>query len=646
MPSATTSTGTFRRTVLTAVTLAGGLGFAIGMSVWGVGVLEIRSVAAVEQALARAGLAWAHVDADGLQLNLSGTAPNEAARFRALSVAAGIIDSDRVVDLIDVQDRSGVVAPEFSLEILRNSDGISLIGLVPASFDQERMASELSATTNGEVVDLVETADYPPPQGWDRAVAFGIEALKKLPRSKISITAGEMTVTAISDSAAEKARIETELARRKPAGLRLVIDISAPRPVIAPFTLRFVIDDAGARFDACSADGESARDRILAAASKAGAQGKLACTIGLGVPTPDWADAVSMAIEALSRLGSGSVTFSDTDVALIAGETVSQEDFDRVVGELESNLPEVFSLEATLTQPADDPAESEGPREFVAVLGKDGRIELRGRVADDLARETVESFARAEFGYDAVLMAARLDPDMPRGWTVRVLAALDALGEVERGTARILPDRIEIEGVSGSQNASDEAARILTERLGEGQKLKLNIRYDESLDPLKALPTPEECVSRINAIMAESKITFEPGSARITPEAGRTLDRIAEQLKSCADIQMEVGGHTDSQGREEMNQQLSQRRAEAVIAALLDRRVLTSNLTAVGYGETRPIASNDTEEGREANRRIEFRLLDADTADGQTPDEAESESRVEVQTPGPDTVRPKPRPDR
>ncbi|PPB81066.1 OOP family OmpA-OmpF porin [Albidovulum inexpectatum] len=646
MPSAATSTGTMRRTLLTGIALAVGLIFSIGTSVWSVGVLETRSVAAVENALERNGLTWVHVDADGLQVQLSGTAPNEAARFRALSVAAGVIDSDRVVDLIDVQDRSGVVAPEFSLEILRNSDGISLIGLVPESFDQERLVSELSAAAKEDVVDLVETADYPPPEGWEKAVAFGAEALKKLPRSKISITAQEMTVTAISDSAAEKARIEAELARRKPAGLRLVMDISAPRPVIAPFTLRFVMDDKGARFDACAADSESARDRILAAASQAGAEGKLTCTIGLGVPTPEWADAVSMAIRALARLGSGSVTFSDTDVALIAGETVSQDDFDRVVGELESNLPEVFSLEATLTPRAEEQASTEGPREFVAVLDEDGRIELRGRVADDLAREAVESFARAEFGSDAVLMAARLDPEMPRGWTVRVLAALDALGEVDHGTARILPDRIEIAGVSGSQNASDEAARILTQRLGEGQKLTLDIRYDESLDPLKALPTPEECVARINAIMAESKITFEPGSAQITPEAGRTLDRIAEQLRSCADVRMEVGGHTDSQGREEMNQQLSQRRAEAVIAALLDRRVLTSNLTAVGYGEAQPIAPNDTEEGREANRRIEFRLLDTDIASDETGDKAAGEPRVAVKTPGPDTVRPKPRPNR
>ncbi len=71
---------------------------------------------------------------------------------------------------------------------------------------------------------------------------------------------------------------------------------------------------------------------------------------------------------------------------------------------------------------------------------------------------------------------------------------------------------------------------------------------------------------------------------------------------------MEIAGHTDSQGREEMNLALSRSRADAVLAALMARRVLTSSLTAKGYGEAEPIADNATEEGREANRRIEFRL--------------------------------------
>jgi OOP family OmpA-OmpF porin len=74
---------------------------------------------------------------------------------------------------------------------------------------------------------------------------------------------------------------------------------------------------------------------------------------------------------------------------------------------------------------------------------------------------------------------------------------------------------------------------------------------------------------------------------------------------------MEIGGHTDAQGSEEGNRALSQARAEAVLVALQGRRVDVSGLVAKGYGEANPIADNETEEGREANRRIEFTLIGA-----------------------------------
>ena len=92
---------------------------------------------------------------------------------------------------------------------------------------------------------------------------------------------------------------------------------------------------------------------------------------------------------------------------------------------------------------------------------------------------------------------------------------------------------------------------------------------------------------------------------------------------------MEIGGHTDSQGRETMNLNLSQQRADAVLNGLLARGVLTSNLTAKGYGETVPIADNGTEEGREENRRIEFVLV-KETSEGEAETTATETSEPET----------------
>lgn len=622
---------------------------SVATAIWAAAAIETRSARNLVAALSGAGYAWAKVATDGLQVTLTGTAPSEAARFRAIALAGTVVDPGRVIDSIEVEDPAAIKIPDFTIEMLRNDDGISLIGLVPAGPIHAEIVHQLSDIAGSDAVtDMLEAADQPVPEGWQTAVTFGVRALARLPRSKVSISPYRVLVTAIADSPEEKAEIVAELKRKAPKGIDLVLDISAPRPVITPYTLRFLIDEAGARFDACTADSDKSRERILAAARAAGAQGRLACTVGLGVPTPAWADAVTMGIAALGRLGAGSLTFTDADVALVAAAGVSQEDFDSAVGELESNLPEVFSLHAVLTPPADEVAEAAPAVPVVtAMRSPEGGVTISGRIGDELSREAVESFARSRFGVAAVHSAMRIAPDLPEGWSLRVLGALEALGELDSGTATVRPDRIAISGVSGSQTASDEVARILAEKLGNTAKLDLDVRYDEALDPEAGRPTAEQCVADINAILAESKINFEPGSAQITADGAATLDRIAERMRDCADYPIEVGGHTDSQGREEMNLALSQQRAQAIIVALMDRRVLTGNLTAVGYGETVPIADNATEAGREANRRIEFRLIRPER-DAAAPAEAAAQDEeapaIVVQTPDENTIRPRKRP--
>ncbi|MEM6729395.1 MAG: OmpA family protein, partial [Pseudomonadota bacterium] len=88
-----------------------------------------------------------------------------------------------------------------------------------------------------------------------------------------------------------------------------------------------------------------------------------------------------------------------------------------------------------------------------------------------------------------------------------------------------------------------------------------------------------------------------------------TITAIATVLKGCPEFEIVIEGHTDSQGREVMNLSLSQERAEAVVEALRAERVAWTGLYPRGFGETQPIAENDTETGREANRRIEFTLF-------------------------------------
>ena len=85
-----------------------------------------------------------------------------------------------------------------------------------------------------------------------------------------------------------------------------------------------------------------------------------------------------------------------------------------------------------------------------------------------------------------------------------------------------------------------------------------------------------------------------------------TLRELAEIAKECPAFRIEIEGHTDSEGTDERNQRLSDRRAKAVADFLTRAGVEASRLSTVGYGASRPIADNDTEDGRARNRRIEF----------------------------------------
>lgn len=577
-------------------------------------VIETRSAAAITSRLMAEGFTWAQVATDGLRVTLSGTAPNEAARFRAMNLAGAIVESTRLVDAFEVTPARSVEAPRYSIEMLRNDDGIQLIGLLPeGEAEATLMAEAQGLQTDARLADMLETAAYPAPQGWPEAFAFGLAALKLLPRSKISVAAEAVTITAIAASEEEKRTFTADLNRLRPRDLKVSITISAPRPVLTPFTLRFVHDGQGARFDACSADTEAARTRILAAGVAAGVIGRPDCTIGLGVPSPSWAAAAEAGIRAVAELGDATITFSDADVTLLAGSAVSQANYDRVIGELHNALPDLFSLDATLTEKAD--AAPAGPAEFTAVRAPEtGRVELRGRLTDDRLQTAVDSFAKARFGVDQVYVATLLDPDLPDGWPTRVLAGIEALAELDSGALVVRADTVEVTGLTGSQLARARVAQILSGKLGQGQTFKVDVTYVEALDPLAALPTPEECAERVTGVLAGGKITFDPGSAEIASSAAPLMDALAGALTDCGTVPLEIAGHTDAQGSEDGNRALSQARAEAVLVALQGRQVDVSGMRAVGYGEARPIADNAEEVGREANRRIEITLIAAASA--------------------------------
>jgi outer membrane protein OmpA-like peptidoglycan-associated protein len=114
------------------------------------------------------------------------------------------------------------------------------------------------------------------------------------------------------------------------------------------------------------------------------------------------------------------------------------------------------------------------------------------------------------------------------------------------------------------------------------------------------------CERAFDRLMERNVINFTPGSAAIDPSSRAVLNGLATVALRCDRFSIEVAGHTDNVGAREFNMELSRRRADAVASYLAGQGVARSRLAARGYGPDRPRASNATEAGQAANRRIEF----------------------------------------
>lgn len=168
--------------------------------------------------------------------------------------------------------------------------------------------------------------------------------------------------------------------------------------------------------------------------------------------------------------------------------------------------------------------------------------------------------------------------------------------EEEAEAARIAQE--EAEALKAKEEAEAEAARKAQEEADA-----------EARAARKTTDETRACEKRLADAAAEGVILFARAKADIDSKSSLTLARLAEIIKACPGSRVEVEGHTDSEGTDERNQRLSERRARAVINSLVRAGVPEERLSAVGYGASRPVASNDTPEGMARNRRIEFRVF-------------------------------------
>lgn len=298
---------------------------------------------------------------------------------------------------------------------------------------------------------------------------------------------------------------------------------------------------------------------------------------------PDDGAIAQMVALATARFGEGNVTselVTNPAVTLTSGVvnvSGTAEEGDTAPNGLQSDISAAFGLQAGSFDVSRTAAALVAVRAD-AVVGA-GVIQLSGAFPDQASVDQYILAAESIYGSESVQAASvTIDRD-----TTLAGATFGISGLVDAGDTRAVDFQGTVLAFFGGSNADTSGLVV-----------------DTSPEALARLE------DRLRAEVASEPILFASGQATIDPASDAILVRLAEAINAAPGIDVEVVGHTDGEGAVEINQEISERRAQAVVDRLIELGVDPIRLRARGAGESEPIADNETEEGRALNRRIAF----------------------------------------
>lgn len=349
------------------------------------------------------------------------------------------------------------------------------------------------------------------------------------------------------------------------------------------------------------------------------------------------------------------VSGRDLTVSGIAPDTTHRE---RVVALLET-VPGVRVIRDELLTSRDAPARAAVPEREALVLEMEREVQalrpdlpygfridleagvatMSGSVPDATAKESLLGLASQRFGGDRIIDRLYVDPDAPPNYLHAVSQSITYASRLAEGTVGVRDNLVFVQGIT--ETDPDDLKAYVEEsipdgyatsvQLGQRTELESLLRANPNLaarvgqvtmqsrtrnatvtrvadEPIRGAAAIERCQQDFDRLLSQNKIRFETASSDIDESSRALLDDLVDAAKSCPDARIEIGGHTDDQGSRTNNLNLSQRRAESVMAYLVTQGVSLGRLTAVGYGEEQPLVENRTAEDRAVNRRIEFEI--------------------------------------
>ncbi|PSC04576.1 hypothetical protein SLNSH_12395 [Alsobacter soli] len=537
------------------------------------------------------GRLWPSLSVRGRDVRMGGEAPTPAEP----TVALGVVETTWGVRR--AMDGGVTTTPSASPFLWRAAvagNSLEMAGAVPRDGSRTIITAAAQSAMPLALVTDAATAARGAPEGFAKAGVFALGVLSQLERGEAALSDSTLTITGQARTRAGYDAVRAAFAS-PPAGFTLKGQITPPR--LTPYVTTLEKAGAAARF-AGAVPSEAAQGAALKALAAAmpGTALKDATAVWSGAPAKlDAAAAADLMGRVAAGLKTAMIQIRDGALS-VKGETSSQQSRAAVLALLDGPLPAGLAKGAVEIAPP--------PFAWSATRG-DRRLALAGSVPDEATRARILGWARRLFQGDAVTDGMTVGAT-PEGFADGARTALAVLSRLAVGSATLGDRTITLEGGAYYGAAAERIASLLHTAAGLPAGWTMGGKVGTA--PVGPQLPARECSQLIATALAEGVVYFETGKASLDADAAGLLDAIAGTALRCPEAAFTISGHTDSTGSPEANMELSRRRAEAVAAWLAEAGVNRARLSAAGFGEERPVASNDTEEGRAKNRRIDIEV--------------------------------------
>jgi len=418
-------------------------------------------------------------------------------------------------------------------------------------------------------------------------------ALKDIVLDKSRIAVAGRDVTFAADAFSEDGRLSAVASVETVPGVRLVNDETRLVPEATPFVWSAERDVARVTLGG-SAPLPASKGRLMEAsrANLGGVEVVDRMSLSRGAP-PRFDNVALLLLDQIGKLKDGKITLTDTKVNLsgMARELGGRE----AIAAALKNLPEGYSVAANDIKAP--PYIFQAYKDPVAVT-----LTLTGYVPDNNVHAALVAAAGRKFFSEKVVDNLKASVGAPSGFANAVVPALGALSRLSTGTLVVSDREVKLSGDA----LYDAAANQIRAGLGKDFPQGFQFKPEISVKPAAAPVDATVCQQLFADLLGKARIRFETGKADIVADSAGLLDRLIETALRCPTVNIEISGHTDTDGEEATNQTLSEKRAQAVTDYMVRAGLPANRFLPVGYGSTQPIAGNDTDEGKAQNRRIDF----------------------------------------